>query len=74
MAERLLSLRLEDIIEAIERLCATLNGVAIEAFELDWETRWLVERGIEIISEASNNGLGVGGARDGRTCVGNNGF
>ena len=55
MAERLLSLRLEDIIEAIERLRATLNGVAIEAFELDWEKRWLVERGIEIISEASRH-------------------
>ncbi|MFZ2106755.1 MAG: HepT-like ribonuclease domain-containing protein [Roseiarcus sp.] len=55
MAKRLLSLRLEDIIEAIERLRATLNGVAIEAFELDWEKRWLVERGIEIISEASRH-------------------
>jgi hypothetical protein len=29
--------------------------VAIEAFERDWEKRWLVERGIEIISEASRH-------------------
>ena len=61
MAERLLSLRLEDIIEAIERLRATLNGVAIEAFELDWEKRWLVERGqlrlsLDCFAVARNDG------------------
>jgi uncharacterized protein with HEPN domain len=30
-----------------------LDGVTLEAFEQNWEKRWLVERGIEIISEAS---------------------
>jgi uncharacterized protein with HEPN domain len=28
-------------------------GVSIEAFEADWRKRWRVERGVEIISEAS---------------------
>lgn len=45
--------RLTDIIEAIEHVRSTTDGVALEAFEADWEKRWLVERGIEIISEAS---------------------
>ncbi len=53
MSERLLSPRLEDIIEAIERIRHVLDGVALEIFEQDWEKRWLVERGVEIISEAS---------------------
>ena len=55
MSERLLSPRLEDIIEAIERIRQVLDGVTLEAFERDWEKRWLVERGIEIISEASRH-------------------
>jgi uncharacterized protein with HEPN domain len=55
MSERLLSPRLEDIIEAIERIRHVLDGVALEAFEQDREKRWLVERGIEIISEASRH-------------------
>ena len=29
--------------------------MTLEAFEQDWEKRWLVERGIEIISEASRH-------------------
>jgi uncharacterized protein with HEPN domain len=32
-----------------------LDGVTLEAFEQNWEKRWLVERGIEIISEASRH-------------------
>jgi uncharacterized protein with HEPN domain len=53
MIERIISPRLADIIEAIERIHRVLDGVSLEAFEQDWEKRWLVERGIEIISEAS---------------------
>lgn len=30
-----------------------MEGVTLEAFELDRPKRWVVERGIEIISEAS---------------------
>jgi uncharacterized protein with HEPN domain len=47
--------RLLDIVEAIERVQCVLNGVSIEAFEADWEKQWLVERGVEIISEASRH-------------------
>lgn len=46
-------LRLSDIIEAIEHVRSTTAGIDLDAFERDWEKRWLVERGIEIISEAS---------------------
>lgn len=45
MNERLISPRLADIVEAIERIRLALDGATLEAFELDWEKRWLVERG-----------------------------
>jgi uncharacterized protein with HEPN domain len=47
--------RLTDIIEAIEHLRSEMAGVTIDAFEADWRKRWLVERGVEIISEASRH-------------------
>jgi uncharacterized protein with HEPN domain len=53
MAASSLAPRLTDILEAIERIRAEMAGVSIEAFEADWRKRWLVERGVEIISEAS---------------------
>ena len=55
MTERIVAPRLADIIEAIERIRRVLDGVTLEAFEQNWEKRWLVERGIEIISEASRH-------------------
>src|SRR4249919_2489293 len=55
MTERIVAPRLADIIEAIERIRRVLDGVNLEAFEQNWEKRWLVERGIEIISEASRH-------------------
>ena len=45
--------RLTDIIEAIEHIRSEMAGVTIDAFEADWRKRWLVERGVEIISEAN---------------------
>ena len=48
MTERIVAPRLADIIEAIERIRRVLDGVTLEAFEQNWERRWLVERGIEI--------------------------
>jgi uncharacterized protein with HEPN domain len=45
--------RLIDIIEAIELIRGEMAGVTLKAFEPDRRKRWLVERGIEIISEAS---------------------
>jgi uncharacterized protein with HEPN domain len=47
------ALCLADIIEAIERIYGETLDLPLEAFEADWRRRWLVERGIEIISEAS---------------------
>jgi len=44
---------LTDIIESIERVRSVLDGVSLEGFENDWQRRWLVERGVEIVSEAS---------------------
>jgi uncharacterized protein with HEPN domain len=45
--------RLTDIVEAIELIRSEMAGVSLAAFEHDRRKRWLVERGIEIISEAS---------------------
>ena len=47
----IVSLRLSDIIEASERLRSLLVNMPLEEFETDWQKQWLVERGIEIISE-----------------------
>ena len=55
MIERIVTPRLADIIEAIERIRRVLDGITLEAFEQNWEKRWLVERGIEVISEASRH-------------------
>jgi uncharacterized protein with HEPN domain len=45
--------RLTDIVEAIELIREEMASVTLAAFEHDRRKRWLVERGIEIISEAS---------------------
>ena len=42
-----------DIQQAIGRIRATVSDVALAMFEADWQRQWLVERGLEIISEAS---------------------
>jgi uncharacterized protein with HEPN domain len=55
MAARSLIPRLTDIVEAIERIHGVLENISVEAFETDWRRQWLVERGIEIISEASRH-------------------
>jgi uncharacterized protein with HEPN domain len=45
--------RLTDIIDAIERVRGVVKDTPLDAFEADWQRQWLVERGVEIISEAS---------------------
>lgn len=45
--------RLGDILEAIELIEAEIAGVSLAAFAADKRKRWLVERALEIISEAS---------------------
>ena len=47
--------RLTDVVEAIERIHGVLENISLEAFETDWQRQWIVERGIEIISEASRH-------------------
>ena len=47
--------RLTDIIQACERLRARLQDIPLPAFEADWLNQWIVERGVEIISEASRH-------------------
>ena len=55
MRDRAVSHRFADMIDAIGRIRDTLDGVALDAFEADWQKRWLVERGLQIISEASRH-------------------
>jgi uncharacterized protein with HEPN domain len=47
--------RLTDIIEAAELISSEMAGVTLPVFANDRRKRWLVERGIEIISEASRH-------------------
>jgi uncharacterized protein with HEPN domain len=44
---------LHDILEAIERVEEIARGKTLEEFKASWQLRWLVQRAIEIISEAS---------------------
>lgn len=55
MAARSPVLRLADVIEAIERIRGVLGDMPLDIFDTDWQTQWLVERGVEIISEASRH-------------------
>ena len=55
MTEHTATPRLLDIVEAIERIHSQTDGITLEAFEADWLRRWAVERGIEIVSEASRH-------------------
>ncbi len=45
--------RLTDILEAIVLVQGEMTNVSLAALEADIRMRWLVERGLEIISEAS---------------------
>ncbi len=55
MSARSLAPRLLDIVEAIERIHAVLKDIPLEEFEADWQRKWIVERGVEIVSEASRH-------------------
>jgi uncharacterized protein with HEPN domain len=55
--------RVTDIIQAVELIRNEVAGVTVQSLKSDIRKRWLVERGIEIISEASrhlNNELKAG--------------
>ena len=53
MATRSPAASLTDIVEAIEHVQGVLRDLQLAAFKADWKARWVVERGVEIISEAS---------------------
>jgi uncharacterized protein with HEPN domain len=55
MALRSAAPRLRDIIDTIDRIRSEPESVTLDAFEAEWRKRWLVARGIEIISEASRH-------------------
>jgi uncharacterized protein with HEPN domain len=44
---------IHDILEAIDRVEEITPGKTLADFESSWQLRWLVQRAIEIISEAS---------------------
>jgi uncharacterized protein with HEPN domain len=44
---------LADVLETIERLQTVTQDVTLPDFEKNWQLRFIVQRGIEIISEAS---------------------
>jgi uncharacterized protein with HEPN domain len=43
------------MIEAVERVRTVLGDLSLDDFEANWQWHWLVQRGIEIISEASRH-------------------
>ncbi len=46
---------LTDIIEAIAHVREKTRPSSLDAFKADWEQQWIVQRGIEIVSEASRS-------------------
>ena len=44
-----------DILETIARVEEITRGKSLQDFEADWQLRWMVQRAIEIISEASRS-------------------
>jgi len=46
---------LHDILQAIERVEEVTRGKTLQEFEASWQLRWIVQRAIEIISEASRS-------------------
>jgi uncharacterized protein with HEPN domain len=51
--KRSVRLRLHDILEAIEGIESTAVGMTFAEYQQSWQARRAVERGVEIISEAS---------------------
>ena len=52
---RNLDIALEDILTAIARIEETVDGVDFVQFSSDWRTRYIIERCLQIISEASRS-------------------
>jgi uncharacterized protein with HEPN domain len=43
----------DDILETIDRISGKLENTSFQEFEANWELRFLAQRAVEIISEAS---------------------
>lgn len=50
-------LRLQEMVEAIELVTSETADLTIQALEGDKRKRWVIERGIEIISEARHQDI-----------------
>jgi len=55
MSQKSCAPRLQDMINAIEHIKSKLQGVTLEAFRDDLDRRRILERNVEIISEASRH-------------------
>ena len=55
MPRRSVRVRLHDILDAIEGIRSTLASVSYETFAATWHLQRAVERGLEIVSEASRS-------------------
>jgi uncharacterized protein with HEPN domain len=44
---------IHDLLETVDRVQSKLAGIAFDEFQANWELRFIVQRAIEIISEAS---------------------
>ncbi|MGH6877544.1 MAG: HepT-like ribonuclease domain-containing protein [Rhizomicrobium sp.] len=53
MIARSVAAHLTDILDAIGNIHGTMEDMSLEGLEADWQKRWIVERGVEIVSEAS---------------------
>lgn len=53
--KRSVRLRLHDILDAIEGIEETVAGITFAQYAATWQIRRAVERGIEIVSEASRH-------------------
>jgi uncharacterized protein with HEPN domain len=53
MASKPVSVRLHNIVDAIDHIREVTAPTTFAAFESDWQKQWLVERGMQIITEAS---------------------
>ena len=51
--ERRIDHTIHDILDTIERVQTKIHGKIFAEFETDWELRFIVQRAIEIISEAA---------------------
>lgn len=47
--------RLKDIVEAIGYIRSDMGNASLDSFAADRRTRWQIERGLEIVSEASRH-------------------